>query len=365
MAFRIQLRRDTATRWQVSNPVLLSGEIGYETNTKLLKIGDGTTLWNDLEYWEGNLTIDVNGTEVVQGVGSLNFTGGVVASATGGNVNLDFSNIGGSTGPTGPAADIGVFDDLTFVPGVTGIRFSGGGVSVSSSGDVAIVTVSSLANSLYNESVRYLIDSDTVQAAGGPVIGSNEKITIHSSGNAYFNRSWIRSGTILTVSSASHGLSAGDGVLVRNYDSADSYGYYIVQTVTTNTFTLTVANSGNNSGTGLAYIPAFSVTTWGSGNNATISSPSSGNAQLLSVTMCTIPDGSIFYVTVDGAGQSNGAGVNNSVRTMDPPFVKVNLTDGGLNNSSARCDLDINSPYNTFEIAGLQEAEEQIIKLLF
>jgi hypothetical protein len=97
----------------------------------------------------------------------------------------------------------------------------------------------------------------------------------------------------------------------------------------------------------------------------TISAPSAGNCQLLSATICTIPDSSNFDVTIDGNGQSNGAGVNASVRTMDPPLVKANLTDGGLNNSSVRCDLNVNSPYNTFEVAGLSEAEEQIIKLIF
>ena len=31
MAFRIQIRRDTSVKWAVNNPVLLSAELGYET----------------------------------------------------------------------------------------------------------------------------------------------------------------------------------------------------------------------------------------------------------------------------------------------------------------------------------------------
>ena len=364
MAFRIQIRRDTSVRWAVNNPVLLSAELGYETDTDLLKIGDGTTLWNDLDYWNGNLTIEVNGTQVIQGAGTLNFTGGVSASATGGSVTLDFSGIGGITGATGPSASIGVFDASTFVAGATGIQFTGGGVSVSSSGDVAVVSVSALQNSLYNETVRYLIDNTTVQYSGSPIIGTNDKITMCSSGNIYANRSWTRSGTTLTVNSTAHGLLAGDGVVIRNGASTDSYNFYIVQTASANSFTVTVANSGGTSGSGLTYIPSFAVTSWSSGTSMTISSPTVGNAQLLSVTVCTVMSTSSFFVTVDGAGISNGGGVNSSVRTMNPPVVSAQTTSNG-NDLGASCTLDVNSPYQTFVLQSLTAAVENLVKMVF
>ena len=47
---RIQLRRDSSARWAEINPILLEGEVGYEIDTKLRKIGDGVNRWNDLEY---------------------------------------------------------------------------------------------------------------------------------------------------------------------------------------------------------------------------------------------------------------------------------------------------------------------------
>lgn len=46
----IQLRRDTSVNWGTVNPVLASGEVGFETNTDRLKVGDGTTAWNSLDY---------------------------------------------------------------------------------------------------------------------------------------------------------------------------------------------------------------------------------------------------------------------------------------------------------------------------
>lgn len=47
---RIQLRRDSSKNWKKYNPVLMEGEVGYETDTRKRKIGDGHTAWNDLEY---------------------------------------------------------------------------------------------------------------------------------------------------------------------------------------------------------------------------------------------------------------------------------------------------------------------------
>jgi hypothetical protein len=55
MSFRVQIRRDPSGKWLVNNPILLSGEFGYETDTTYLKIGDGATPWNYLPYWEGGL----------------------------------------------------------------------------------------------------------------------------------------------------------------------------------------------------------------------------------------------------------------------------------------------------------------------
>jgi hypothetical protein len=46
----MQVRRDTAANWITVNPVLASGEIGYETDTGYLKVGNGTSAWTALPY---------------------------------------------------------------------------------------------------------------------------------------------------------------------------------------------------------------------------------------------------------------------------------------------------------------------------
>ena len=47
---RIQLKHGLAASWTERNPVLLAGEIGIETDTLKMKVGDGTTNWSALGY---------------------------------------------------------------------------------------------------------------------------------------------------------------------------------------------------------------------------------------------------------------------------------------------------------------------------
>ena len=47
----IQFRRGTASEWASANPTLAQGEIGLETDTNRIKIGNGATLWNVLPYY--------------------------------------------------------------------------------------------------------------------------------------------------------------------------------------------------------------------------------------------------------------------------------------------------------------------------
>lgn len=50
MANIIQHVRGTAAAWTAANPVLAAGEIGVETDTGRIKVGNGTTAWNSLSY---------------------------------------------------------------------------------------------------------------------------------------------------------------------------------------------------------------------------------------------------------------------------------------------------------------------------
>lgn len=54
MAIQIQMRRGTASSWTSANPTLAAGEVGFETDTNLFKIGTGSTGWTSLPYAGGS-----------------------------------------------------------------------------------------------------------------------------------------------------------------------------------------------------------------------------------------------------------------------------------------------------------------------
>lgn len=47
---QICVRRDTASNWTSSNPILLNGEVGYDTTNNKIKIGNGSSTWTALSY---------------------------------------------------------------------------------------------------------------------------------------------------------------------------------------------------------------------------------------------------------------------------------------------------------------------------
>ena len=82
MPYRILLRRDLSQNWNYNDPVLMSGEPGYEMDTRKFKMGDGQTPWSQLPYYAG-----VTGPAGV-------------------------SNVPGPTGPTGSVFPYKVFTAL-------------------------------------------------------------------------------------------------------------------------------------------------------------------------------------------------------------------------------------------------------------
>ena len=47
---QIQVRRGTASSWTSTNPTLAAGEIGFETDTGKIKVGNGSSTWSALNY---------------------------------------------------------------------------------------------------------------------------------------------------------------------------------------------------------------------------------------------------------------------------------------------------------------------------
>ena len=65
----IQIKRGTASAWTSANTVLAAGEVGFETDTKKMKVGDGSTAWTSLSYTvtDGDITGVTAGTGISGG----------------------------------------------------------------------------------------------------------------------------------------------------------------------------------------------------------------------------------------------------------------------------------------------------------
>jgi hypothetical protein len=70
MAYKkILFRRDSAANWTSVDPVLSAGEIGLESDTDKIKLGDGSSSWTELDYFYGTLSSTDYVESLVQGTG--------------------------------------------------------------------------------------------------------------------------------------------------------------------------------------------------------------------------------------------------------------------------------------------------------
>lgn len=71
-AATLQIKHYLASEWASANPTLLQGEWGLETNTRLTKLGDGTTAWNSLPYFlEGVPHVFIQNSQPTMATGDL------------------------------------------------------------------------------------------------------------------------------------------------------------------------------------------------------------------------------------------------------------------------------------------------------
>jgi hypothetical protein len=102
MPYRILLRRDNAASWTYNDPVLMSGEPGYETDTGKLKIGDGQTPWSALNYYAG-----ITGPAGESSPGATGPAGATGATGPAGTGSTGATGATGSVGATGATGEIG------------------------------------------------------------------------------------------------------------------------------------------------------------------------------------------------------------------------------------------------------------------
>jgi len=121
MAVHIQLRGGTAAQWTSANPVLMQREMGVETDTLKVKMGDGSANWASLPYFTQG-TAGLSAYQVALANGFSGTQAAWLASlvgATGATGAVGATGPTGATGATGPAGATGP-QGLTGATGATG-----------------------------------------------------------------------------------------------------------------------------------------------------------------------------------------------------------------------------------------------------
>jgi lysophospholipase L1-like esterase len=215
----IQFRRGTSAQWTSANPVLADGEMGFETDTRRSKVGDGATGWTSLAYADANNVLLAQ-KGVANGVASLGVDGKVPAAQMTGKLALsDLTN--GSTVFTAPVAwaasssgGTPAISDATAVAGmayrnttagVTNLTTPIGGTSQTSQGDLFLC----FANGAFSYFPVGGIFLGTFSSQGAlPAAASNQGNFGLVSGTFFWSNgtAWIPMGSGSGPTSASWGL---------------------------------------------------------------------------------------------------------------------------------------------------------------
>jgi hypothetical protein len=195
-------------------------------------------------------------------------------------------------------------------------------------------------STIVNNTVRYVVAS------------SSDRAQLMSTGTLYTGLTWSRTGTSVSVTSTSHGLTTGDYIVVRG--GADNYLYVTITNVTTNAFDYISATSGTANGTDGAYVPAFDVTAV-SDSTITVASPSSGDCQLISMAVYISSDETdpkTFTVPLNAL--SNGAGGNSALNTRIPPSVRAYNVGSGTSSwiTTTTVTFNTSANHNVYSISG-------------
>jgi hypothetical protein len=70
---QIQLRRGTENEWSSSDPILALGELAISIDAEKIKIGDGSSLWSELDYINV-LPSELDSDNILEGTTNLFFT---------------------------------------------------------------------------------------------------------------------------------------------------------------------------------------------------------------------------------------------------------------------------------------------------
>ncbi len=266
MPYRILLRRDLSQNWNYNDPVLMSGEPGYEMDTRKFKMGDGQTPWSQLPYYMG-----VTGPAGISDVpGPTGATGSIGATgATGSNGISNIPGPTGSTGPTGatgPAGPTGS-NGISNIPGPTGSTGSTG--PTGATGPAGTGGTSGIAGTDGANSIRWTFTG--TPASTPPFLNFEFKVSFDSTimenvTTIYISTIDIYGNTVSTwLDDIYNDIIAGKPVYIqtRNTTSPELYGNYLIGGAIKNSNVYTFYVGGIKAARGVATAGTYSVS-WSS-----------------------------------------------------------------------------------------------------
>jgi hypothetical protein len=264
MSVRIQMRRGTTSQWNTADPTLNEGEIGYNTTLGAFKIGDGSTIWSELDYYQtvADITpseinaINISEKGAVNGVAELDADKNVITASKvvfeGATEDAyeTYIQIGAEpsvsdvtlTLPT-TSGTVALTSDLTSYALLSGATFTGAvtGTSLTLSGDL---TVSGTTTTIDTQNLNVEDKNITIGNVETPTdtTADGGGITLKGTTDKTFN--WVDA-TDSWTSSENINLASGKTYYKNGTDIKD-----VTETLTNKTISgsnNTITNIGNNS----------------------------------------------------------------------------------------------------------------------
>jgi hypothetical protein len=212
---KILIKRGTATQWTNSTTALLAGELGLDTTNNIIKVGDGSTLWNSLS---GLTLTSAQVSELAQDALSTAFSNGTHSNITV-TYNDNANSISLATGPdvvtttslnntlTNPTSGYVSIGDVGVADGVASLGPDG---KIPDSEIPSEITRNTAVQTLTNKTIG--LGTGITSAAGYDNISGffgQSNIAIYQAGIDKGGRLNISSGGVITVANSGIGYTSG------------------------------------------------------------------------------------------------------------------------------------------------------------